>query len=118
MSFTDRQILDHILEAVDVAGLLVEEGHDRFRAEMKSQYASDTVVTRIGESAKVLSEQAISLMQEIPWKSVKGMRDRIAHASIHNDYEIIWSTMVHDIPAIGVAVRRVIGLGLGSTGSQ
>jgi uncharacterized protein with HEPN domain len=108
MSFSDRQLLDHILEAVEVASILVEEGYERFLAEPKSQYASDTVVARIGESAKVLSEQMISRMPEIPWKLVKGMRDRIAHASIKNDYQIIWSSMVNDIPAIGAAVRKVI----------
>lgn len=108
MSFNDRQLLDHILAAVELAGILVEEGHERFLAELKSQYASDTVVTRIGESAKELSEQMISRMPEIPWKLVKGMRDRIAHASISNDYQIIWSSMVNDIPAIGSAVRKVI----------
>jgi uncharacterized protein with HEPN domain len=108
VSFSDQQILQHILEAVEVANLLVQEGHDQFFAQSISQFAADTVVNRIGRGAKDLSEDTLALMPEIPWKYVKGMRDRIAHASINNDYQIIWSSLVNDIPTIGTAVRRIM----------
>ncbi len=108
MSFTDPEILGHILEAVEVANVLVQEGQQKFFAELKSQFAADTVVNRIGQGAKDLSVETLSLMPEIPWKVVKGMRDRIAHASINNDYQIIWNSLVNDVPSIGTAVRRVL----------
>jgi uncharacterized protein with HEPN domain len=108
VSFLEQQILKHILEAVEVANLLVTEGHDQFFAEAKSQFAADTVVNRIGQGAKDLTDDTLALMPEIPWKYVKGMRDRIAHASINNDYQIIWSSLVNDVPMIGTAVRRVL----------
>ncbi len=108
MSFSDRQILQHILEATEVANLLVHEGHVRFFAETKSQFAAESVVNRIGQAAKDLSDETLALMPEIPWKDVKGMRDRITHASINNDYQIIWSSLISDIPSIETAVRRLI----------
>ena len=108
MSFTDRQIMEHMVEAVEVASLLVEEGHARFLTEAKSQFAADTVLVRIGEGAKTLSDGSLTLMPEIPWNLVKGIRDRVAHASIHNDYEIIWSSLKRDIPEIGRALQRTL----------
>ena len=38
---------------------------------------------------------------ETSWKSLKGMRSRLAHAFDHIDHEILWSTVTVDFPTLG-----------------
>ena len=37
---------------------------------------------------------------ETSWKSLKGMRSRLAHAFNNIDHEIVWSTVTHDFPKL------------------
>lgn len=40
------------------------------------------------------------LHPDIPWSAVVGMRNRIAHAYDEIDDEVVWSTLLVDIPAL------------------
>lgn len=44
----------------------------------------------------------------IPWKAVKGIRDRIAHGYFEIDAEIIYEAVVKDVPELLVATRFFI----------
>jgi uncharacterized protein with HEPN domain len=37
---------------------------------------------------------------EIPWDDVAGMRNRLVHAYLDVDLEVVWNTMVSDLPAL------------------
>lgn len=54
-------------------------------------------IFQIGELAKKLSDVFVKEYNKIPWKYVKGMRDKIGHGYDTIDYEIVWETANSDI---------------------
>jgi uncharacterized protein with HEPN domain len=45
-------------------------------------------------------------MPGVPWKNVKGMRDKVVHDYPEVDLDVMWDTLVHGLPAIASAIRN------------
>ena len=54
-------------------------------------------IFQIGELSKGLSNELISKYNKIPWKQIKGMRDRIGHGYETIDVDIVWNTAIDNI---------------------
>ena len=54
-------------------------------------------ILQIGELAKNFSEELIERYKNVPWKQIKGMRDRIVHRYDSIDFDRIWLIVVEDI---------------------
>lgn len=104
-------LLDHILEAADVAARIVAQGHARFLADPVLRYAADTVISRIGECSKRLSDEALARMPSVPWREVRGMRNRLQHASMDTDYVLVWNVLEVEMPKVRAAVVAYRGSG-------
>ena len=63
---------------------------------------------QIGELAKNLSNDFINKYNEVPWKSIKGMRDKIAHGYGTIDLDQVWETATNDIKALKEYCERII----------
>ena len=54
-------------------------------------------IFQIGELTKGLSDELINKYNKMPWKQIKGMRDRIGHGYATIDYDIVWDTAKNSI---------------------
>ena len=54
-------------------------------------------ILQIGELAKHLDISFTEKYSDIPWKHIKGMRDKVAHGYGTIDLDIVWNTVLHDI---------------------
>lgn len=54
----------------------------------------------IGEAAKNLSLDFKSEHNDIDWKSMAGMRDRLIHGYFGVDYQIVWDVIQTEIPKL------------------
>lgn len=54
-------------------------------------------IFQIGELAKNLSESFITTHDQIPWKKVVGMRNRVSHGYGTIDMNRVWGTITNDI---------------------
>lgn len=54
-------------------------------------------ILQIGELAKNFSDELISRYKNVPWKQIKGMRDRIVHRYDSIDFNRIWLIVTEDI---------------------
>ena len=54
-------------------------------------------IFQIGELAKGLSDEFIQEYDHVPWKQIKGMRDRIGHGYDTIDTDIVYNTAVESI---------------------
>jgi uncharacterized protein with HEPN domain len=94
--------LDHMLEAAGLACAYVE-GLDQadFLADRRTQQAVILNLIILGEAAtKLLQEHGDFLARhpEVPWRSMKGMRNRIAHGYFDINLEVVWQTVQTALP--------------------
>jgi len=88
--------LDHMIEAAQLACGYVE-GLDKieFIADKRTQQAVILNLVFIGEAAtKLLRDygQFLDRHPDLPWRSMKGMRKRIAHGYLEINLEVVWET--------------------------
>lgn len=57
-------------------------------------------ILQIGELAKRLSVDFTTQYNEVPWKNIKGMRDKVAHEYGTIDYEKVWNASTNDIKVL------------------
>ena len=62
----------------------------------------------IGEAAKSIPESVAAAAPEIPWTDIRGMRNRIAHDYFGIDLEVLWHTVVEDLPKLQSAFRALL----------
>ena len=99
MSQRHVDYLEHMLHAANDARTFVEGLHQLdFTADKRTQQAVILSLLIIGEAAsKLLQNHSTFLAQhpELPWASMKGMRNRLAHGYFDIDLDVVWDT-VHD----------------------
>jgi len=65
----------------------------------------------IGEEIKRIDrytdEQFLSNYPSISWKSIKGMRDRIAHGYFEIDVDVVFDTLKNDIPPLLAVIKQM-----------
>ena len=94
--------LGHMLEAARQACTYVE-GSSRadFLADKRTQQAVILNIVIIGEAAtKLLGDYSefLSRHPRVPWRNMKGMRNRIAHGYFNIDLDIVWDTTQKALP--------------------
>ena len=63
---------------------------------------------QIGELANGLSVEFIKEYNKIPWKQIKGMRNRIVHGYDTINLEIVWSTVIESIPELKSYCKEIL----------
>ena len=103
---TDRlpDYLDHMLEAATLACSYVQGlTREEFFLDKKTQQAVILNLILIGEEAtKVLRDHAPFAQRhpQVPWRSMKGMRNRIAHGYFEIDLDTVWETVRTALPEL------------------
>jgi uncharacterized protein with HEPN domain len=96
--------LDHMIEAAEqVAGYLEGMGKQDFLDDKRTQQAVILNLVIIGEAATKLlkdHEDFLDLHPDVPWRSMKGMRNRIAHGSFAIDLDVVWETTQTALPLL------------------
>lgn len=62
----------------------------------------------IGEAVKNLSLEFKSKYQDIDWRMIAGMRDKIIHSYFGVDYNILWQVIKNKIPDLKVKIESII----------
>lgn len=65
-------------------------------------------VLQIGELAKNLSSDFLKQYPKMPWKSIKGMRDWVAHGYGTIDLEEVWKTATTDIKPLRQYCEQIL----------
>ena len=63
---------------------------------------------QIGELANCLSEEFKNIYNEIPWKQIIGMRNRIVHGYDAINLEIVWNTANESIPELKSYCKEIL----------
>ena len=96
--------IDHMLEAAGQACSYVEGMHkEDFFEDKRTQQAVVLNLIVIGEVAtKILKDHDDFVNQHtnVPWASMKGMRNRIAHGYFEINLDTVWDTVQQALPAL------------------
>jgi uncharacterized protein with HEPN domain len=104
---TGEKVLADLLDSADAGAELVGRGRAAFDQDRLLRLASEAVVGRIGEAArKLLAEFGEDLPPDIPWSDVVGARIVVDHAYHRVDYDVLWSTLERDVPAMAASLAR------------
>lgn len=72
-----------------------------FQTNTFYQYVISFCLLQIGELSGGLSEEfRLSIGKKIPWRMIKGMRNVVAHGYDRIRLDVVWDTVLHNIPAL------------------
>jgi uncharacterized protein with HEPN domain len=91
--------LKHMLDAATKA---CEFTQGKSRSSLDSDEILSLAIVRlieiIGEAAAKLSADKRNELPQIPWRDVISMRNRIVHAYFDINLDLVWQTIVEDLP--------------------
>lgn len=58
------------------------------------------LVEIVGEAAKQVSEEGRAEFPNVPWSAAARMRDRLVHHYFDIDLDVLWNTVVDDLPGL------------------
>jgi len=101
-----RHMLDAIREALGYARERSRGDLDRdtmlFRALVKCMEI-------VGEAASRVGEEARTHVPQIAWRQIGGMRNRLIHAYFDINRDIVWRTVVEDLPRLERDLADALG---------
>mgnify|MGYP003298046938 FL=1 len=113
-SIKNGQRLYHIIQAGERIFRSIDGiTKDDFYANEDKQGNVVRCLEIIGEAANHLSEEILSVHEDIPWHAIVGMRNNLIHGYNEVNYEFVWATVQNDIrPLIDCAKKMLLSIKL------
>lgn len=96
--------LDHLQQAAtDARGFVDGLAKDDFLTDKRTQQAVIMNLIIIGEAATKVMEGYAAFTQahpEVPWRNMRGMRNRMAHGYFDTDLDVVWETVQQWLPEL------------------
>ena len=109
MRSKDRIIIQKIISYIDdvekyVYGMDAKD----FLDDKKTITACAFSVSQIGELVKEITDETIEKYTNIPWSSIRGMRNRIVHDYENVDLSVLWGTIKESLPELKDKFKDII----------
>ena len=109
MKEKDRIIIQKIISYINdvqkyIAGLSAKD----FLDDKKTITACAFTVSQIGEIVKEISDETINKYNNIPWNSIKGMRNKIVHDYENVDLSVLWGTIKESLPQLEDSLKDIL----------
>jgi uncharacterized protein with HEPN domain len=98
-----EHMLAHAREALDILGQRTRED---IRESRVLQLALLHLVEIVGEAASKVSPATRLKLDQLPWRGMTGMRNRIIHGYDTVNFAVLWDTLEHDLPEL-VAILEI-----------
>jgi uncharacterized protein with HEPN domain len=110
MTNHDRIRLRHMLESAKEAQSYIV-GSKRANLDRDRQLVHSLVrcIEIVGEAAAKVSQQCRSEIVSIPWLDIVAMRNRLIHAYFEINVDLVWDTVVDDLPPLIAVLEEVVG---------
>lgn len=98
-------IRDSIVKVIDYTNSVEETG---FKSNPMMQDAVIRQIEVIGEASSKLSKIFRDKYNQIPWKNIVGMRNKLIHDYFGVDISAVWETVKNDIPLLKKEIDSLI----------
>lgn len=96
--------LDHMRQAAtDACAFVQGMAQDEFRQDRRTQQAVIMSLIIVGETATKVMEDHPEFAKrhtQVPWRSMRGMRNRIAHGYFDINLDVVWDTVQTALPQL------------------
>ena len=76
-----------------------------FSNDEKTLYAVIRAIEIVGEAAAKVPDEVRSNYPRVPWREVKGMRNKLVHNYFGINMEVVWQTVQEDLPELVEALK-------------
>lgn len=110
---SQTRLLDYIghvrQSAVDACGFVEGMSKEDFLVDRRTQRAVVMSLVIIGEAATQIMDRYPAFVERHPdvrWRSMRGMRNRIAHGYFQLDLDVVWDTVQTALPELLARLPR------------
>lgn len=106
---SDKELLQDIYEAAQRIQTYV--GGMTYTTFLKDTKTQDAVIRNleiIGEATKNLSESLRDQHNDVPWRSIARMRDRLIHGYFGINVDIVWGVITTELAELVQQIAEVI----------
>lgn len=100
-------MLDHALTALQIAQ---GKTRDSLSTDPAVHYSLLHLVCILGEAANRVSDAGKAKYPHIPWRDAISMRNVLIHGYDIVDLDVLWATVVEDLPAFVGVLREALGV--------
>jgi uncharacterized protein with HEPN domain len=110
MSKSDEiEFIGHIFE--ELKFVIKTTNHLTFELFFEDEIIKRAVVRAleiVGEASKNLSNDFRQKYNQVPWKFMAGMRDKLIHDYMGVDYRLVFKTVKEDVPELFDYIEQII----------
>ena len=98
-------MLESAIRALEFLG---GNSRDELERDQLRLFALMHVLTIVGEAAARVSGETRAKTPQIPWQQIVGMRNRLVHAYLDVDIDIVWDTTRVKLPPLIEQLRSIL----------
>jgi len=101
MTARDKNLIQKMVDyAKNALDYVHGSTYESFISDTKTVYACAFSIGQIDELASIVSEEAKLQHKVVPWRNIRGMRNRIVHDYEHVDMLVLWGVLIESLPAL------------------
>mgnify|MGYP001194033290 CR=1 FL=1 len=105
----DLVYVGHMLDKAQQALSLVHgKNRQDYECDTVLRLALTHLIQVIGEAARRVSASFRERHSQIPWDAISGMRNKIVHDYMDVDEDIVWDSVVHELPLLISELERIV----------
>lgn len=105
----DEKRLQDILDAISSIEIYSVSDYETFLEDEKTQDAILYNLIVIGEAANEITKEFREKFPAIPWSSIIGTRNIVAHGYDHVKLEIVWKILQEDLSVLKAEIICAMG---------
>jgi uncharacterized protein with HEPN domain len=106
-----QSLLDMLQSAQIVMDYIKDRSQDDLTTDLQFQDAIIRRLLIIGEASKRIPESTRQTLTTIPWAAISGMRNRLVHEYDEIDLDVVWDTIVHNLPTLILELQKLVSEG-------
>ena len=91
---------ERVIALCDILAGLIPPDVDSFAADLRTQWAVEMGLIRIGETVNRIPAEVLDRFAEQPWRQIVAMRNFAVHQYDDLDPRRVWRTVIHDVPRL------------------